>query len=90
MTSAEIERAIGVLQADQKILQARVAALTAFAGAILESNPRRDELLTRWGHLLGPALHQFADLEKLSSDAGSFIPFWVDTFPSANREKNSK
>lgn len=90
MTDPEIQRAIGELQAQQKIMKARVAALTAFACAMLESNPRRDELLTRWGHLLGPALDQFADLEKASTDAGELIPLWADTFPSVNREKKSK
>lgn len=68
---------IGTLKGNCIILEARVAALTAFACAILQSNPRRDELQTRWGKHLGPALSMFAGTEKTQTDAGSAVPGWV-------------
>lgn len=40
-------------------LEARTAALTAFATAVLESHPQRDAMETRWVNQLGPALHEF-------------------------------
>ena len=86
MTDIEAHRKIGELRARCDILQARVAALTAFACAMLESNPRRDELLTRWGNLLGPALEQFANLDEVSIEHGSMIPTWADTFPEVNKQ----
>ena len=81
---------LGELQARCHLLEARVAALTAFACAMLESNPRRDELLTRWSNLLGPALEQFSSLDEISITHGSFIPTWVDTFPEVNRQSKSE
>lgn len=70
-------RTIGELRARCDMLEARVAALAAFACAVLEANPRCDELQTRWGKHLGPALNEFAGLEKVQTDAGAAVPAWV-------------
>ena len=73
----DARQTIGELRARCETLEERVAALTAFACAMLDANPRRDELQTRWGKHLGPALSMFAGIEKTQTDAGSAVPGWV-------------
>lgn len=73
-----MHRSIGELKARCMILESRVAALTAFACALLESNPRRDELQTRWANHLGPAVDQFAGLGKEQTNFAASVPAWVE------------
>lgn len=89
MTDIEAQKSFAELQAKCQVLEAQVAALTAFTCAILDANPRRDELVTRWLNYLSPALEQFAKLDDASCRTAAFIPGWVDTFPVAKRGPRS-
>lgn len=71
-------REIGELKARCMMLESRVSALAAFACALLDSNPRKDELQTRWSKHLGPALHQFSGLGEDQKNSGIAIPAWVE------------
>lgn len=73
----EAFRSIGELKARCAALEARVASLAAFAAAMLEAHPRRDELQTRWANHLGPAIGQFSELREPEETFGSAIPGWV-------------
>lgn len=77
MIDEEAHRAIGELKARCMMLESRVAALAAFACAMLEGNPRCDELQTRWGKHLGPALEALSGLDQDRIDSASIIPGWV-------------
>lgn len=69
---------IGELQAKCDILQAQVAALTAFACATLDSNPRRDELQTRWAIHLAPAIKNFSQYNDQRIQWAATVPGWID------------
>ncbi len=78
MTDVQAHAEIGALAARCDILAARVAALTAFACALMETHPKRDELSTRWANNLGPALESLATLNDDGIQFGATIPAWVD------------
>lgn len=71
-------RLIGELQAKCDILEAQVAALSAFACATLDSNPRRDELQTRWAIHLAPAIKNFSQYNDQRILWASMVPGWID------------
>ena len=77
MIDEDIHKSIGELKARCMFLESRVAALTAFACAILEPNAKRDELQTRWANHLGPAVQQFSELGEEQIAAASALPGWV-------------
>lgn len=67
-----------LLQQKVEALEARVAALTAFACAMLDANPRRDELQTRWAMHISPALTRFAALDDIGRKCAATVPAWID------------
>ena len=67
---------IGNLKARVMILESHVAALAAFACAMLDSHPQRDVIETRWGKHLGPALHRFGDIDAGATPAAGLVE-WV-------------
>ncbi|MGE4240338.1 hypothetical protein [Ramlibacter sp.] len=74
----ETADAIGALTARCEALDARVAAMAAFAAAVLKDHPHRDLLQTRWGDYLGPALLDLGPgLEPQDLDRGASVPGWV-------------
>lgn len=78
MDILELSREIGALKAQCMIADARVAALAAFAAALLKDHPARDQIQTRWAQYLGPALLEIgpglgADETKMAS----MVPGWV-------------
>ncbi len=79
MHDLDAHREIGELKARCDILSARLAALTAFTCAILESNPRKDELQTRWAKHLGPAIEHFSKLDDVGVKFSASVPAWVAT-----------
>ena len=69
---------IGALQARCMILESRVAALAAFASALLKEHPQRDQIQTRWANHLGPALQEIGPgLGKDEVNMASTLPGWV-------------
>ena len=69
---------IGALQARCMILESRVAALAAFASALLKEHPQRDQIQTRWANHLGPALQEIGPgLGNDEVNMASTLPGWV-------------
>lgn len=78
MTTQDQPAEIVLLQQKVEALEARVAALTAFACAMLDSNPRRDELQTRWAMHISPSLTRFAALDDIGRKCAATVPAWID------------
>lgn len=73
---------IGELKARCESLEAKVAALTAFACTMLEHSPSRDMLQTRLvvTHL-GAALAELGpDLGHAGTTAAASVPAWIDHY----------
>lgn len=69
---------IGELKAKCLILESRVAALSAFACAVLQSNPQRDIIQTQWAKHLGPALDKIGPgLGDNPTKFAASVPAWV-------------
>jgi hypothetical protein len=78
MLNEDIYRDIGKLKAKCEILEARVASLTAFTCALIESHPSKDVLLTKWANNLGPALHEIGPgLGEAVNKIAASVPGWV-------------
>ena len=74
----DITQAIRKLTARCTVLDARVAALTAFAAAVLKDHPQRDLIQTRWSEYLGPALHEAGPgLGQSEIEVAADLPAWV-------------
>lgn len=77
MNAKEMEEAIKALTARNRMLEMRVAALVAFASAVVQESANKDVLFTRWGKELKPAVEAFAELDDQWNDYAARVPFWV-------------
>lgn len=78
MINYDASREIGELKARCMLLESKMAALAAFACAILEAHPQQDQLQTRWANHLGPAMDHFlGTLDEPEKTAVTLIPGWV-------------
>ena len=74
----DTNHAIRTLTSHCTVLDARVAALTALAAALLKDHPQRDLIQTRWSEYLGPALHEAGPgLGQSEIEVAADVPAWV-------------